>query len=356
MDPKHRVLTKDDAYAASLLCYSEMIRAGVTSVLDMYRFMDRCADAAEEVGIRAFLAPYVGGAPGFDYFEKLEDNVKLVENRHGSANGRINVWFGLEHLVYCTEETFRSAAEYARKYGVGIHTHGEESREMALKLTEKYGKRPTEVLNDYGILGPKTVLAHCVWLTEAEIELLVNTGTSISHNPTSNMKLASGVCPVPELLRRGVNVGLGSDGIKENNRIDIIQEMKNASLLQKVSKLDATVLPAEQVIRMGTINGAKALGMEKEMGSLEAGKKADIVLIDLRKLHMSPVLFGEFFNIVSNIVYAAQGSDVDTVIVDGNIVVKGGVLQNVDEDKIIEMHTKAAASVLERRKPYVPKD
>jgi len=356
VDPKHKVLKSEDAYIASKLCYAEMLRAGVTCCLDMYRYMDRCADAAEEVGIRAFLSPYVGGAPGFDYFETLSENENLVRTRNGAANGRINVWFGLEHLVYCTEETYRAAGELARKYGVGIHTHGEESREMANKLTKKYGKRPTEVFNDYGILGPKTVLAHCVWLSDSEIKVIAKTGTNISHNPTANMKLASGVCRVLDLIKKGINVGLGSDGIKENNKIDIIQEMKNAALLQKVNSLDATVLPVNTVLRMATINGATALGLGNETGSLEKGKRADITIIDLNKLHMSPLLFDEFFNIVANIVYAAQGGDVSTVLVDGKVVVKDGRVQTVDEEKLIENHTKVAASVLERRKKHVPQD
>ncbi|MEM2896570.1 MAG: amidohydrolase [Candidatus Bathyarchaeia archaeon] len=356
VDPKHRVLKSDDAYAAALLCYSEAIKAGITCVLDMYRYMHRCAEAAEKVGIRAVLAPYVADRPGYDYFEKIEDNLKLLKERHGSANGRIHVWFGLEHLVYCTEEAFRKVSEYAKRYDVGIHTHGEESLEMALKLTKEYGKTPIEVFNERGILGPKTVLAHCVWLTPIEIKLLAVTKTSVAHCPVSNMKLASGVAPLPELIAHGVNVGLGSDGIKENNRIDMIQEMKIASILQKVHNLDAGLVPAEQALRMATINGAKALGLESDIGSIEVGKKADLIIIDLKKLHLSPVLFGEFFNIIPNIVYAAQGSDVDAVIVDGKVVMENRELKNVSEDEIMDLHTKITEEILERRKPFVPKD
>jgi len=355
VDPKHKVLRSEDAHTAALLCYSENIKAGITTVLDMYRYMDRCADAAEEVGIRAFLSPYVADRPEFDYFEKLEDNEKLIRTRHGGANGRINVWVGLEHLIYCSSEAFHKAREYADKYGVGIHTHGEESLEMALRLTKEYGKHPIEVFNDYGILGPKTVLAHCVWLNPIEREILAKTQTSVAHCPVCNMKLASGVAPISDLLQRGVNVGLGSDGVKENNRLDLIQEMKCAALLQKLHHLDATLLPARQVLQMGTINGAKALGMKKELGSLEEGKKADVILIDLNKLHLAPLLLGEFSNVISNIVYAAQGSDVQTVLVDGKIVMEDRVLRNVDEESVIEKATRITADLLERRRPYVPK-
>lgn len=356
VDPKHKALKREDAYAAAKLCYTEMIRAGITSALDMYRYMDRCADAAEETGIRAFLAPYVADKPGYEYFEKQEDNEKLIKTRNGSANGRINVLAGLEHLVYCSEEAFYRARELADKYDVGIHTHGEESLEMYERLSKEHGKRPIEVFRDYGILGPKTVLAHCVWLSPAEIEILTKTKTSVAHCPVSNMKLASGVAPVPELIRRGVNVGLGSDGVKENNRLDLIQEMKVAALMQKLHHLDATLLPARQVLRMATVNGARALGMQKELGSLEGGKKADIVIIDLMKPHLSPVLVGEFSNIIPNIVYAAQASDVETVLIDGKIVMENRTLKTVNEEEVMERATKATYELLERRRAFVPKD
>jgi 5-methylthioadenosine/S-adenosylhomocysteine deaminase len=349
VDPTHRVLTPNDAYAASRLCYVESIRSGATTVLDMYRFMDRCADAAEEIGIRAVLAPYVSDK--YEYFEKPADNYKLLEKRNGSAGGRIHVWLGLEHLMYCTQEAYEKAAEYAHEYGVGIHTHGEESKEMAEeRIPKEYGgRRSTKVLQDYGILGPKTILAHCVWLDDSEIDILAETRTSVAHCPASNMKLASGVARVPELRRRGVCVGLGSDGIKENNRIDIIQEMKLAGLLQKVAHRDATILPATEILKMATIEGARALGMEREIGSLEPGKKADLIIVDFAKPHLTPQLYGKLFNIVNNLVYAAQSSDVSTTIIDGKILMEEQRMPNVDQEKIIEDATSSTLGVLNRR-------
>ncbi len=356
VDPKHKVLRAKDAYAASSLCYTEMIKAGITTVLDMYRFMHRCADAAEEVGIRAVLAPYVADKPEYDYFEKQNDNIELIRKRHGSANGRIHVWMGLEHLVYCSEEAYHRAREYADKFNVGIHTHGEESKEMAAKLEKEYGLSPIEVLHKRRILTPKTVLAHCVWVTPREIELLAKAGTSVAHCPVSNMKLASGVAPILDYLRQGVNVGLGTDGVKENNRLDMIQEMKIAGLLQKVTHLDAAALPANTLLRMATINGAKALGLGEEIGSLERGKRADIIILNLTSPHMSPALTGEFFNIISNIVYAAIPSDVETVLVDGKIVMQKRKVLTVDEEEVVARHKAAAEELLERRKPFVPKE
>jgi 5-methylthioadenosine/S-adenosylhomocysteine deaminase len=353
VDPTHDALERAEARVAYELCYAEMAKAGITCALDMYRFMDEAADVAADYGLRVTLAPYV--ADEYDYFETLEDNRRLVERRHGDADGRIRVWFGLEHLTYCTEEAYHRVAEYAGEYGegVGIHTHGEESKEMHDRLTEEYGQPPIAEFRDRGILGPETVLAHCCWLEESERALLAETGTSVAHCPVSNMKLASGVAPVTDLLDRGVNVGLGGDGIKENNRIDVIQEMKQAALLQKVDTLDATRLPARRALRMGTIEGAKALGLGDEIGSLEAGKRADLVLVDLERLHVNPVFQDSepdgYRNVVPNLVHAALPSDVESVMVDGEWIVRKGTFLPADEADLRERHRRATRQVLGRR-------
>ncbi|WP_020650340.1 amidohydrolase [Solimonas variicoloris] len=354
VDPKHRVLSADDAYAASRLCYAEALLSGTTTVLDMYRYMHRCADAAEQLGLRAVLAPYVADQPPYTYFETLEANARLVEERHGSAQGRVRVWFGLEHLTYCTEAAFREAARLAEHYGVGIHTHGEESREMASRLHAETGLWPIELFHERGILGPRTVLAHCVWLQPQEIEILARTGTSVAHCPVSNMKLASGICPVPELLDAGVAVGIGSDGVKENNNLDLLEEMKFVPLLQKVRLLDARAMPAPQVLRMATIDGARALGLDDEIGSLERGKKADLILVDFMRPHLTPVLHGAYGNVVSNLVYAARGSDVRLVMVDGQVLVRDGVLLRADVNELMRQAQQATEALIVRREPYVP--
>jgi 5-methylthioadenosine/S-adenosylhomocysteine deaminase len=353
VDPTHEALRREEARVAYELCYAEMARAGITSALDMYRFMDEAADVATEYGLRVTLAPYV--ADEYDYFETIEDNRRLVERRHGDADGRIRVWFGLEHLTYCTEEAYHTVAEYAEQAadGVGIHTHGEESREMHERLTEEYGHPPVAELHERGILGPDTVLAHCCWLDPEERDLIAGTGTGVAHCPVSNMKLASGVAPVVDLLDRGVPVGLGGDGIKENNRIDVIQEMKQAALLQKVRQLDATLLPAERALRMATIEGARALGLADEIGSLEAGKKADLLVVDMDQLHTSPLLSdpapGGYRNVVPNLVHAAGPADVDHVMVDGEWVVRDGTFLPADRADLIDRHERATRRLLERR-------
>ena len=356
VDPKHRALQQEEAYAAARLCYAEGIKSGTTSVLDMYRFVHRCADAAEEMGIRATFAPYVADRPGYDYFETLESNRRLIEDRNGSAEGRINVWIGLEHLAYCTEEAYREAAKMAEKYNTGIHTHGEESLEMSKKVYEKYGRWPVELFYDRGILGPRTVLAHCVWMQESELQLMAKMGSSVAHCPVSNLKLASGIAPIIEMHQHGITVGIGTDGVKENNNLDMLEEIKFVPLLQKVKHYDATLLKAEKVIRMATIDGARALGLEREIGSIEIGKKADIITVDFRKLHMTPILTDSYANITSNLVYSAQGNDVQNVIIDGKIIMKNRELLTIDEEEVRLAGQQAAESLLARREAFIPKE
>ncbi len=356
VDPKHMVLQPEDAYIASKVCYSESLLAGTTTVVDMYRHMHRCADSAKETGIRAILAPYVGDREGLDYFETIDANERLYQERHGDADGRISVWFGLEHIVYCSKDAFRRVAQLAEKYDTGIHTHGEESIQMANMIRETYGCSPLKEFYNRGILGPKTLLAHCCWITPEEIEIMRATGTSIAHCPVSNMKLASGICPVPKALEVGIHVGIGSDGIKENNNVDLFEEMKFAALIQKLGSLDARVMPAEQALKLATIEGAKAIAMEDSIGSLEVGKKADIVILDINKLHMAPHLFGKYENIVPNIVHSASGADVDMVIVNGEVRVKDHQLLGVDVQEMIETYTRTTQALIERREEFVPKE
>jgi 5-methylthioadenosine/S-adenosylhomocysteine deaminase len=347
VDPTHRALLREDARSAYKLCYAEMAAGGVTCGLDMYRYMEEAAEIAEEYGFRAVLSPYVADRDGFEYFPSVDDNVELVETHHNTANGRVKVWFGLEHIEYCTEAAYRRVADLAEEYDVGIHTHGEESVQKAQELTERYGMRPTEVFDEWGIMGPKTVVAHCVWLHNNEISVFERTGASVAHCPTSNEKLASGVAPVPKLLNHGVTVGVGTDGIKENNRLDVFQEMKNAALIQKVHTLDARQMTAEEVFRLGTMGGAEALGLGEEIGSIESGKQADVVLVDLQQPHLSPDMGTR--NVVPNLVHAAMPSDVDTVFIDGDRVVDDGEFLPADTDAIVDEYNEIAEDLVRRR-------
>jgi 5-methylthioadenosine/S-adenosylhomocysteine deaminase len=354
VDPAHKALTPEIAEAASLLCYTEAIKSGTTSVMDMWRFMEGSARAAEQIGIRATLVPYVADVEGYDYFESLESNRRLLETHREAADGRVRSWVGLEHLFYCTPEAFRAAMALAEEFDTGLHTHSSETIWEVQESLKRFGRRPIEEFFNRGILSNRTVVAHCVWLDDREIQLLAQTGTSVSHCPCSNMKLSSGPARVIDMRAAGIAVGIGSDGEKENNNLDLFEEMKFASLLQKVTTLDPTTGDPWDILRMATIEGAKALGLEEVTGSLEPGKRADVVTVDLRQLHTTPVMHGEHFNVAAHLVFAAHGQDVRDVWVDGVRLVEGGRLCSVDEDAVREAGQAAAEELFERRAPFVP--
>jgi 5-methylthioadenosine/S-adenosylhomocysteine deaminase len=333
---EHRAMTEAFAYHSARLCYLEALQSGTTCVMDMFRYMDRCADAAAELGLRVQLAPYVADRPGKDFFSTREENRQLIRSHHEAQNGRIRVWMGLEHLFYCTEEAYREAAQLSREHGVGIHTHCSEQKEEEQTVTAELGRRSLAMLDHYGILGERTLLAHCVWLNNDEIARVADTGTSIAHCPVSNAKLASGVAPVPEMLAAGVTVGLGTDGPVCNNSLSLFEEMKFASLIQKATRLDATAMPADQILRMATINGARALGLDHEIGSLEVGKKADLLLLDLDQANLTPVNVDEQGgNLLWNLVFAAGTHNVAGVWVDGRHLIDRGQTTTVAQQTVI---------------------
>jgi 5-methylthioadenosine/S-adenosylhomocysteine deaminase len=322
IDPMHRVLQPEDAEIASWLCYGEGLLSGTTTFVDMWRFLDGSGRAAEQLGNRVLLVPYVGEHPEYNYFETLDSNERLINNWLDAANGRVMPWVGMEHVFYFTEEAYRRAIDMANHYGVGLHTHVGESQAEVTELDQRYGLRPVHAMEKLGFLDIDTVLfAHCVWLDEAEIRLMAEKHIGVAHNPTSNLKLASGMAPITEMIKAGVHVGIGSDGEKENNNLDLFEEMKFASLVAKHREADATVGEAWQTLRMATIEGARAIGLGDSLGSLEAGKQADMIAVRTDTPRMTPLMTGEFFNLHHNLVYAAQGGDVDWVMCDGAEVV-----------------------------------
>ncbi|MCC4262614.1 amidohydrolase [Pseudomonas aestusnigri] len=333
---EHRALTEEYAFHSARLCYLEALKSGTTCVMDMYRFMHRCADAAGEIGLRVNLAPYVADEPGKDFFATRAENRALIHSHHGAQNGRIQVWMGLEHLFYCTPDAYREALECQAEYGVGIHTHASEQKEEDDAVKAHFGRRSIAQLDHYGILGERTLIAHCVWLNDDEIKRIADTGTAISHCPISNAKLASGVARVPEMLAAGITVGLGTDGPVCNNSLSLFEEMKFASLIQKATRLDATVLPADQILRMATINGARALGVGDRIGSLEVGKQADLLLLDLAQPNLTPTeINAAGGNLLWNLVFAADARNVAAVWVDGRQLIANGRATRVSEQTVI---------------------
>ena len=355
IDPMHRVLKPEEAALASRLCYAEALLSGTTTIVDMWRFMHGSATAARDLGIRAVLVPYVAEHPDHDYFETLDSNEQLINDWHQQEQGRIQVWVGLEHLFYATPKALVRIGELCRDYQVGFHTHSNESRFDVNKTRERHSARPVQVLEKLGLLdAPKTLLAHCVWLDDAEMEILAQRNVGVAHNPISNMKLASGAASVTEMLDRGISVGLGTDGEKENNNLDMFEELKAASLLAKFVAEDASALEAWAICRMATINGAKALGMDNQVGSIECGKKADIIAVNTNTPRMTPFIqSGDYMNLHHNLVHAVQGGDVSMTMVDGDILVENGKLQHGDLSELIAEASHAIGPLLNRRDEWI---
>lgn len=352
--------THDDGYVSARLCIAEMLKSGTTTFLESmlaHRYgFDGIARAVDESGIRACLAGIVMDI-GTYATQSSSMHPGMVESRetslfgvldmhskwHGAANDRVHVWFGPRTPGGVSSELYREMSDYAHQRDMGITMHLAEVEADKIFLNEKYGLSPVYYAESVGLLGPKTVLVHMVWLARADIDKLAETRTSVSHNPSSNSKLASGVCKVPQMLASGVNVALGCDGGPSNNDYDLVREMKLAAIIHKAVTNDPLIVPAETVLEMATINGARALGLEQEIGSLEAGKKADLVVIDLNRLHTTPSP-----NPISSLVYAATGAEVDTVVVDGHIVVEHGQLLTMDENEVMEQAHQHAGALYRR--------
>jgi 5-methylthioadenosine/S-adenosylhomocysteine deaminase len=354
IDPMHRVVSAEEAEIASRLCYAEALMSGTTTIVDMWRHMEGSARATEALGIRSVLVPYVAEHEEHNYFETLDTNEALIEKWHGKADGRVQVWVGLEHMFYAVPQAWRRAIEIAQRHGVGFHTHSNESRFDVEETQRRHQMRPVQALEAFGLLdAPKTLLAHCVWLSEEEIVILAKRRVGVAHNPISNMKLASGAAPVEALIKAGIAVGLGTDGEKENNNLDMFEEMKTASLLAKFSKLDASALDAWSICRMATVDGARALGMSDRIGSIEAGKQADIIAVRTNTPRMTPLIGGDSGNLHHNLVHAVQGGDVDMTMVAGRIVVDGGQLLTDDIALTIDSANQAASALFKRRATWL---
>jgi len=355
INPMHRVLQRHEAEAASWLCYAESLLGGTTTVVDMWRFMEGSAKVAETVGNRLVAVPYVGEHPDYNYFDTLDMNEAIIEGWHRKANGRINVWVGLEHPFYSDDAGHRRAIEMAKRHDTGFHTHCSEASIEVDEFLKRYGRRPMFVLDALGYFeAPRTMIAHGVWLEPEEIEFISHRRVSVAHNPVSNMKLASGIANVREMLDAGVPVGIGTDGEKENNNFDMFEEMKVASLLGKLRYDKVQPLDSWEVLRMGTITGARAIGLDSEIGSIEPGKRADIIAVRTDTPRITPFFAdGPYFNLHHNIVHAVRGGDVAMTMVDGKIVVEDGVLKTANIQEIIAEIHKIAPGLFSRRAAFL---
>ncbi|MCX5909568.1 MAG: amidohydrolase, partial [Deltaproteobacteria bacterium] len=315
-----------------------------TTFADGYFFEAEVAKAATEAGMRALLGEGVLDFPSPDAASP-EEALRNFEDfliRYDPSPLIHPALF--PHSAYlCSPPLLRRCGALADRYGVPLVIHVAETKDEVAEVSKRYGKTPVMHMEDLGLLSSSLIACHCVWLTEEEMDLLARRGVKVVHSPESNMKLASGVAPVPDLLARGVSVGLGTDGCASNNNLDLFQEMDVAAKLHKVHRLDPTVMPAETVLEMATLGGAKVLGLEREIGSLEVGKKADVIVVDLRRPHMQLL-----YNVVSQLVYSAAGADVRDVIINGQIVMEGRKLLTIDEEEILSVAQKWGRKIAER--------
>lgn len=337
--PAEEKLLPEDIYWGTLLGISEMIKTGTTAFLDMYLHMDQVAKAVADTGIRANLSK---NPLDFDENGKIiKEDYSFFENWNNAENGRIKTSFEVHSVYLFNEESLTQSAKCAKKLGARINIHILETVREREDSFKKYKMSPAEIALKTGILDVPVTAAHCVHLSQKDIEIIKEKKVDVVHNPSSNLKLGSGIAKVPELLKSEINVALGTDGAASNNNLNMLEEMHLAALIHKGVNMDPTCIGAYDVLQMATVNGAKTLDFEGEAGVIKEGMKADVILIDMDKPHIWPVN-----DLISAVVYSAQGSDVDTVIIDGNIVMEKGELKTIDEERVKFEVEKTAKRIL----------
>jgi 5-methylthioadenosine/S-adenosylhomocysteine deaminase len=334
--PLEARLNGDACYQGALLGCAEMILSGTTTFMDMYFHLEDVARAVDESGLRAFLSYGI-----IDLFDPVkakaeqEKSRQLFEFFRNLGSSRIRFALGPHAPYTCSAETLLWAKEFAEKNGLIFHIHIAETRKEQADSQQQHGARVVEYLDKIGALCDRMLAAHCVWLTKSEVDILAKARVSVAHCPVSNMKLASGgVAPLPEMFEKRVTVGLGTDGAASNNSLDMFETMKVCALLHKAQRWDPTVLNAQKVLDLGTIEGARALGIEDEVGSIEAGKRADVIVLDGKAPNMNPVHGKE--TIVSDLVYSASSANVNTTIVDGRVLMQNRQLRTLNLEQIVQ--------------------
>ncbi len=329
--PAEAKLNYDKVKTGALLACAEMILSGTTCFADMYLFEDAVAEAGKKAGMRAVVGEVLYDFPSPSY-GPIEEGFVYTENLIKKWQNDPLITVAVEpHSPYlCAPELLERAAGLSKTYNVPLIIHVAETRTEVDTIFERYGKTPIAHLGDIGVLSSLLLACHCVAVTDKDIERLASNDVKVSHNPESNMKLASGIAPIPQLMEAGVCVGLGTDGCTSNNNIDMFLEMDTAAKIHKVNTLDPTVMDAKTVLKMATIDAAKALGLDDVTGSLLPGKKADIIVIDTNKPHLTPM-----YNLHSHLVYAAGGNDVDTSIINGQVVMENRQLLTLDIAKVM---------------------
>lgn len=351
--PMEAAHNQESIRASARLGIAELIKGGTTCALTMetVRHTEEALRVVEETGFRATVGKCMMDK-GQDLppalAERTQDSINesqgLIDEWHGKADGRIRCCFAPRFAVSCSKELLSEVAKIARDRNVMIHTHASENKSECEMVEHETGMRNVAYLDSIGISGAHVMLAHCVHVNEDELELLSRTKTNVAHCPSSNLKLGSGIAGVAEMIDRRISVSLGADGAPCNNRLDMFTEMRTAGLLQKALH-GPEILPAFRVLRMATIDGARALGLADDIGSLEAGKRADVIVVDLDQLHSSPAA-----DVISSLVYSAQPSDVRTTIIDGRIVMRDNELTTIYEPELIADANREAKQLSARAK------
>lgn len=344
---------EESIFYSALLGIGELISSGTTTICDMetVHHTDSAFQAMAQSGLRVIsgkvMMDHGTDVPEplqEDTDESLQKSVDLLEKWNGFGGGRIQYAFCPRFVVSCTERLLTEVRDLSAQYHVKVHTHASENRGEISLVEQERGMRNIVYLDHIGLANPRLILAHCVWLSEEEKQILYKRGVKVTHCPGSNLKLSSGIAEIPDLMNRHIHVGLGADGAPCNNNLDMFQEMRLAALIQKVPH-GPTVMDARTVLRMATMGGAEVLGMAKEIGSLEVGKKADMVLLDLEDYHTFP---SYDVDVYSRVVYSATRSNVDTVIIDGSIVLANRRVKTIDRSIVLRESDRSIKRLMTR--------
>lgn len=344
----------ESLYDSALLGIGELFLGGTTTIVDMetVHHTEHAFEAILSTGLRALSGKVmmddcskdIPGSLRETTDASIQESVDLYEKYHGKGNGRLEVAFTPRFVISCTDNLLREVARLARGKNAFVHTHASENLTEIQMVESMRGMRNIMYLDTVGLTGPKLILAHCIWLDEAEKDILMQTRTRIAHCPSSNLKLASGIAPIPEMMQRGAEISLGADGAPSNNNLDGFREMRHAALMQKPLH-GPTVMPAQSVFELATLGGARAIGHQDDLGSLEVGKKADLAVVSLQGLHTWP---NEHVDVYSQLVYQATASDVRLTMVDGQIVMRDRQLLTIDVPRLKASSTQSLSRVMNR--------
>ena len=330
-------LRPEDIYWNSFLSCIELIKSGTTTFNDMYFRMDKTIEAVEESGLRGVIAWCITDT-------SIKDKITRTREYHEKYNypdSKIKIYVSAHAPYSCSPDTIQLCVDLAKELNTGIHIHLSETLQEDKIIRERYNKTGTEYLNDLHVFDVPVVLAHGIYISDSDLEILKKIKGGISHNPISNCKLSSGICDVTKLRKNGINVGIGTDGIGSTTTLDMFEEMKTAAYLQKINTMEPTSIKAYDILKMATIEGARVLGLDDEIGTIEVGKKADLIFINTNKKHLYPEN-----DLCTNLVYSANGADVDTVIIDGKLIMQNRKLLNINEKQVKKNIAKVVKRLL----------